>query len=46
MIVAFVSMYTFPFVLVGALKFYSANRNHLNFKFDLKSNEFAIYKKI
>jgi hypothetical protein len=36
----------FSFVLVGALIFYSANRNHLNFKIDLKSNEFAIYKKI
>jgi hypothetical protein len=45
MVVAFMSMHTFSFVLVDALKFYSANRNRLNFKFDLKSNEFAIFKK-
>jgi hypothetical protein len=42
----FMSWHKFSFVLVGAFIFYSANSCHLNFKFDLKSNEFVIYKKI
>jgi hypothetical protein len=46
MVVAFIQWHKFSFVLVGALIFYSTNRNRLNFKFDLKSNEFAIYKNI
>jgi hypothetical protein len=36
----------FFFVWWNALEFYFMNRNRLNFKFGLKSNEFAIYKKI
>jgi hypothetical protein len=46
MVVAFMPQHKFSFVLVGALIFYSTKRNRLNFKFDLKSNEFALYKKI
>jgi hypothetical protein len=37
--------YTFSFVLMRVVIFYFVNRSRSEFKFDLNSNRFAIYKR-